>query len=444
MGLGLMKRATKTLLGWIALFLISFIPVFLWFNFSSGTDNFSSYESATHSLGELFGLVGMTLFAFTFVLSTRMKWIEDVFGGLDKVYISHAVLGGLSFVFVLAHPIFLVLKFIPERIDLAATYILPSGHWSVNFGIISLVGMLGLIFVTLFTKMRYHRWKYTHEFFGLFFVFAVLHIFMVRNTFANDNIFYGYYIYAAVVSVVGILAFVYSLLIRNFVFKKYVYEIKSINRFGTCFEIIFSPKNRALLYKAGQFIFVKFFNDKISKEAHPFSVASKSNEGEIKIIVKKLGDYTAKLDNLKVGDRVSIEGPYGKFNFGRDDSGDAVWIAGGIGITPFIGMAEDILENKDSRKVTLFHCVGFEEDLAGRSLFEEVSKRCKNFIYVPWNSAKKKRRITIEDVYNLSGGFDGKNFFLCGSRALKRDIAKGLKEHGVKSKDIHEEEFDFK
>ena len=67
-----MKIKTKSLFGKISLALISIIPILLWFLYGRGTTEILT--DPLHSLGELFGLVGMTMFALTFVLSTRIKF----------------------------------------------------------------------------------------------------------------------------------------------------------------------------------------------------------------------------------------------------------------------------------------------------------------------------------------------------------------------------------
>ncbi len=435
-----MQHTTKKFLGRTGLIVLILIPVYLWFAFGD-PGGFATYGDSVHSFGELFGLIGMTIFALTFVLSTRIKWIEDVFGGLDKVYLVHGILGGSALIFILAHPIFLVLKFIPSNMAQAAAYLLPSQYWSTNFGIIALFGMLLLIWITLYTKMKYHRWKFTHEFLGLVFFFAVLHVFLIRGNGSEGIIFQGYYIYAAVVSIIGLWAFSYSLFLKNRAIKNAVYKIKNIKHVGEVFEIVLTPEHKPISYKSGQFIFVRFYNQKLSTESHPFSIASKSDSEELKIIVKKLGDFTRKMVHLNPGDKVSVEGPYGRFNFKNHKNRNQIWLGSGIGVVPFIGMSEEVDEHKS--KVDFYYTEKERKDFVGLQVLEEVSKKSKNFRFIPWAS-KERGRINVHNLKELSGDLSSKEFLICGSPSFKESLINQLLEVGVKKSRIHEEVFDFR
>jgi predicted ferric reductase len=423
--------------------LLSIVPVFLLFQY--GPSASLSYSDVTQKLGQISALIGVTLFALTFVLSTRFRIIEDAFGGLDKVYMTHGIIGSIALVLLLFHPILLVLKFIPSNFNLAAQYLLPGSYWSVNFGMIALLGLAILIGVTIYSKVKYQKWKFSHEFLGAIFMIAILHIFLIRTSGARDYIFNGYYVFAAIVSFIGMSAFLYSLLLRDKISKHKTYRIKDIQTYskGTVFRITFAPEKDALKYKSGQFVFLRFFNKKMSSEPHPFSIASKSDDPELKVYIKKLGDYTSELSNLKVGDKTIIEGPYGKFNFTNTKSNlDQVWAAGGIGITPFIGMAQDL--TKDMKKnITLYYAVNFEDELLELEIFNAIAKNNKNFQVIPWIK-DKNGYLDAKAIKEHSGSLKNKEFYICGPPGMKGALAKGLIESGVKDKRIIMEDFSFR
>ncbi len=88
-------------------------------------------------------------------------------------------------------------------------------------------------------------------------------------------------------------------------------------------------------HRPGQFAFA---TSEASEGAHPYTIASAWNDEarRIRFVTKELGDHTGRLrQTLKVGQPVTIEGPYGCFDF-DDGRPRQIWIGGGIGITPFI------------------------------------------------------------------------------------------------------------
>lgn len=432
----------KAFIGWFILFFISLLPAFIWYFFRENTYGLTSYADATHAIGQLSGLIGMTMFALTFVLATRFKFIEDTFGGLDKVYIVHSIMGGVSFVLILIHPLFLVLKFIPSNMYLAAVYLLPSAHISINIGIIAFISMILLLSITFYFKIKYNIWKMSHKFLGFVFIFACLHIFLVRDELARDNIFSGYYIYVAIVSVIGVSSFIFTLLVSSLKLREVIYKIDSIerNRNGL-HSLVMSPVYKSIRYNAGQFIFLKVYNKNISKESHPFSIASKSNDDKLRIVVKELGDFTSKLERLKIGDRVGIEGPYGRFN--KQSESDQIWIAAGIGVTPFLGMAQD-LKKDIKHKVDLYYTVKSKEDFVSINQLKAIeSKTDGNFRVIPWIS-NEAGRLTIEQIKEISRSFSKKEIYLCGPTEFKNSIKLGLKLFKVSDDKIFEEEFNFK
>ena len=386
---------SKLILAWTGIFIIGIIPVLLLLVFGP-----KNYTSISHTLGQVCGLMGVTFFALTFILSTRAKWIENLFGGLDKVYPVHAVMGATSFVLVLLHPLFLVMKYIPANIQLAATYLLPGGLISVDFGIFALLGMIILLMITIYGNWKYHYWKFSHEFLGAFFILAILHIFLVRSTVARDYIFNGYYIYVAIVSIIGLGSFIYSLSRTDLRGKNY--RVKKLNEISGCYEIYLEPDrdgktadnddngNNSITFKSGQFVFVKFHNKNVGRESHPFSIASASGIGEFRIIAKSLGDFTGRLGKLREGNKVIVEGPYGRFhqspradrrhphiNHGHIDFihnyDDEIWVAGGIGITPFLGLAEDFRSSK-ARRVDLYYSVKNKSEFVNLEELQDIAK----------------------------------------------------------------------
>jgi len=426
----------RALIGLIVLIIISMLPLIPWYFFSPVRGLAFNYENVTHSLGQMAALVGMTMFSLTFVLSTRIKAIDRLISGLDKAYSLHHILGSLAFILLLFHPILLVLKFVPTRIDLAARYLLPFHGISVDLGIIALGGMIALLAATYYMSIKYNYWLVSHKWLGLFFLVAIAHIFLVRGTASRDYIFTGYYAYVAVVSIIGASAFLYSLLLKRVRLVKY--RVKSVKVYSsTVFDISLEPIRRPLRFQAGQFAFFRFH--RLGSEYHPYSIASATNSKTIRVMVKSLGDYTEKMGNVKKGDLVSVEGPYGGFTV-KNHSDEMLWIGAGIGITPFLGMAKDIAQAR-SGKARLFYCARTEDDLvAADELFALEKQSGKQFSIIPWCSSTKGR-ISLENFKPLD---KVRSIYLCGSLAFKDSLISQFVKYGIPRANIHDEDFAFK
>jgi predicted ferric reductase len=423
----------KSFLGWTAIILIALIPVFLFIVLGS------HYSISLRTLGRIFALVGITLFALNFILSTRLKFLEETFGGMDKVYLVHGIVGGTAFMFILAHPIFLVANLIPSHIVQAASFFIPGGILSLDFGLIAILGLVSLIFITFFAKIKYNHWKFTHEFMGGVFAIAVLHILLVPTSVASDNIFPGYYLFASIITAIGAIAFVYSLIIRKKL-KYAPYVVKQIKINNNIIELELEPEAKPIQYQSGQFVFLRFDNKSLTKEPHPFSIASKSNFPIIKVFIKESGDFTNNLTSLRNGDRVSLEGPYGKFNFRNFEEKSQIWIAGGIGITPFLGMIEELKEMPNYNAVFIY---SFKENYIVTKKFADEMNKMKNLEFVSWNS-EKMGNLTIGKIIEDKISLKNKDILICGPSVMKESLIKGLNELGIKKNKIHEEVFDLK
>ena len=433
----------KNIIGWTLLILISILPIILLFVFGPASNNLFTFSEFTQKLGEISALVGMTLFALTFILSARLKFVEDMFGGLDKVYAAHCFTGGLAFSLILFHPILLVLKFIPSNMTLAAKYLLPGSFWSVNFGIIALLSMFVLLYFTFYTKIKYHKWKFSHKFLGLIFIIAVFHVMLVRGTASRDFIFHGYYYYIVSVSIIGIASFFYTLFLKKRITKEAIYKVVEVNSKKELNEFVFASVGKPLEYRSGQFIFVRFYNENLSSESHPFSIASKTNDPNIKIVVKNLGDFTSRLNNIKIGDKVALEGPYGRFHCVGDGVSNEVWIAGGIGITPFIGLAEEIKDKNIGHKIDLYYSVKTKDELIAADNFKDIEKHNKNFRFFPWITTESGY-ITLDKIIERSGDIKDSEIYICGPPAFKKSLKETMINMGIKENKICDEDFNFR
>jgi predicted ferric reductase len=108
-------------------------------------------------------------------------------------------------------------------------------------------------------------------------------------------------------------------------------------------------------HRPGQFAFIRF-DDREGQ--HPFTIASADHgDRQLSFEIKALGDYTRSLGKrLQAGQPVYVEGPYGRFDIARHDrQAQQIWIAGGIGVTPFLAWLESLQERPDDAPAAELH-----------------------------------------------------------------------------------------
>ena len=117
-------------------------------------------------------------------------------------------------------------------------------------------------------------------------------------------------------------------------------------------------------HRAGQFAFI---TSSRAEGAHPYTIASAwdGTDRRITVITKALGDHTAALpQKLRIGQRVTVEGPYGCFTFDAPEPRQ-IWIGAGIGITPFVARMKQLAQGGAApREIDLFHPTAVEDPAA--------------------------------------------------------------------------------
>ncbi len=138
-------------------------------------------------------------------------------------------------------------------------------------------------------------------------------------------------------------------------------------------------------FKSGQFLQLALDNYDSSSgwpDSRAFSIASGRNESELRIIVSRKGEFTARMFNtINMGSEVWIRMPFGMFNL--DSPTDSiVLIAGGTGVSRFIPLLQSITENRSGNlSVKLFYGVRHPRLIIIEELLEACLRRSESFTY---------------------------------------------------------------
>ncbi|MBZ5616797.1 MAG: FAD-dependent oxidoreductase [Acidobacteriia bacterium] len=145
------------------------------------------------------------------------------------------------------------------------------------------------------------------------------------------------------------------------------------------------PRN--FLFNAGQFVDLAPRGprpDGSDGLTHTFSIVSSPLAEEI-VMATRMRDTAFKraLSILPIGAEVRIKGPMGSFTLHKNVSRPAVFLAGGIGIAPFLSMLSYAAVNKPHPAISLFYANRYLEDAAFMDTLRELESSTENFRFVP-------------------------------------------------------------
>lgn len=447
---------------WIPLLAIVIgVPLFFWSMSISVTGQLSAYTIMT-LLGQATGIVGAQLFALTLILGARLRFMEFFFGGLDRMYVIHHRIGVIAFSLLAVHPLILAFRFVGDSLEDVMDFLIPINNTvSKDFGIYSLLGMLLLIGLTFYGSFfNYPKLKFAHKFLGAAFFLGFLHMFFVPGAMQMVVIGNDYSmaladevlskntvlkLFCLSVSLFGIAAFSYRTLFGKYLVKRFDYSVSEVKMIGqSIVEITLSPLKKAMVHLPGQFAMLSFVNAKgLSQEEHPFTISSASSafpNGEIRFSIKALGDYTSLLPSITTGVKAKLEGPFGEFTYSYG-SQKQIWVAGGIGVTPFVSMAEDLLtQDTMEHVVDFFYSVRSDADGAYKEIFTKLAAKHKNFVfhYMP---SDKAGYVTGELIMKEISDAKKRDFFVCGPPPMMAALTDQLIALTIQEKQIHSEKF---
>lgn len=418
--------------------------------------NTYKYNQSIFAYPMILGAAAYTWLVAEFILISRPKFIEKYFG-MDKFYRFHGWMAIISIGLVLLHK-FTILGY--GR--LARAY----GDGALNLfaavAVISLVLMVDSVILKikpilwirkLVEKVRIFKYEHYvafHNLSAIALILMLIHVLLTSAARENLPVRLVYILYFTL----GVGFYLYHRVFKIFILKKHRFLVKEvIKESANMCTLRFVPeKEQVFQYQPGQFGFFRIMGKHVTYDEHPFSISSTpSNKEFLSVTIKALGDYTSNVINVEPGDKVYIDGPFGKFSYTRyPDEKSTVLIAGGVGITPVLSMLRFMHSQEKDRKVILLWGVNSRTELICRNEIERMRKEMRNFVFIPvmsmdasWEGEKgyidedKINKILLEYGYNISSA----GFYICGPAIMMSSVIQGLKALGVKRKRIHFEKF---
>ena len=449
--------------GFLVVGFLCIAPIALWASAAPLDSRFIDSTTTLMSIAVILGLAGFSAYALNIVLGARLKPISSFFGGLDRMYSIHRLNGRFAFVLLVTHGLAMIASRATVAFEQVGSLFDPSDGWATPLGIVALVLMSIAIGLTLYARLSHETFVYVQRSLGAIFFLGGLHVFLTPGTKAISA---PLTIYLGILVAAAAMSFGYRSLFGDVLVRRHAYEVTGVRPLDpSVVEITMAPKGRPLEFTPGQFVFITFFSDSfnaqfhpfsmtpegasaiisvrpgdVRNQFHPFSITSAAGEADLRVAVKAVGDYTTAMRSLSGGAVARAEGPYGSFSFLNVEGNKQVWIAGGIGITPFLSMARSLPP------------AGYEVDLYFGAKTLEASYFLEELLYL--SDRNKGLRVfpfpedtlghlSADYIAGTSKGLADKEILICGPPVMIDVLTSQLEAKGVARERIHFERFGF-
>lgn len=200
----------------------------------------------------------------------------------------------------------------------------------------------------------------------------------------------------------------------------------------------FKPAQK-ISYTAGQFIELYVPHDHPDERGikHWFTLSSSPTDKLISITTKfagaKSSTFKKHLFALSPGAKLQIVEPMGDFVLPKDKSIPLVFVAGGMGLTPFHSMVKWLSDHGEKRQIQVLLAANKPDDFVFADLFKKYGAELIQIVSEPspeWLG--ETGRLSAEKILELTGRPDGKRIYVSGPEPMVEALEKDLQAHGVK------------
>lgn len=444
-----MRKAACWILAAVQLLVVT--GCWLWFHTHHAMGNLLTGDSVGKLLawGRLAGLLAVLAILFQLMLVGRVRWVERCYG-MDRLTRLHHVSGFALVLLLLLHPILVTfghamqadLSYWEQIADFCKTW---RGLLTAVIGLSLMIGAIVFSVLVLLKRVRYELWYATHLVLYVAFGLTVLHQVVSGSDLTDHPAFKLYWIALYAFVFVNLAAYRFARPLLTFARHRFVVT-QVVPEAGDVTSVYIEGKQlETFRVESGQFMIVRFLADGFRWEAHPFSMSCLPNGKHLRLSIKRLGDFTRRIPELKPGTPVLIDGPHGVFTSRKCSSSKALLIAGGIGVTPIRSLAEELVESGHD-VVMIYGNRNSGTIVFKRELDELAAQAGSKFhrVYVMSDDPAwpgEKGRVDRERIARLVPDLVDRDIYLCGPPVMMKGVRTALASLNVPASRIHDERF---
>lgn len=408
--------------------LVAIAPMFalVWWAFPAGLTLWRTIAIVT-------AWAGCGLLAANLVLAIREPHVARLLGGLETIYSWHHRSGLLAYLLLLCHPLALAFDDSLEAPQLAWQALAPwLQSWPVWLGWAALLLLMAGLFSTFALHLPYRRWRGFHFVLGLGVLLGLAHVYALLGG-GNPLIF---------LMLVAILALSGRIFFSDLGVSAYPYQVSQVvHQASGMIEARLRPHAGVMSVTPGQFVLAAFGEGSHYHgcgEYHPFTVSGIETGGELRVAIKALGPCSQRIQQLEPGVQVRLQGPFGVF-LAQASSAPQLWVAGGIGITPFMAA---LRAHPCTQPTTLLYLFRSEADAAFLTELNAMADTDPQFKFLP--CASDKGRPDFAKILPKISRISEREVYICGPLPMVETLMPFLRKSGVAASAIHHERFDFR
>jgi phenol hydroxylase P5 protein len=207
--------------------------------------------------------------------------------------------------------------------------------------------------------------------------------------------------------------------------------------------------DRKVDFQAGQYINLEI---PALNQSRAFSMANAPHDGEVELNIRIVpgGLVTTYIhQQLKVGDKLKLSGPYGRFFIKKSTNTPMLFIAGGSGLSSPKSMILDLLNEGCDLPMTLMYGARSQSELYYEQEFKDLAAKHPNFTYVaslsdePADSGWTGPRGFVHEAAkaHFNNDFSGRKAYLCGPPPMIEAAISTLMQGRLYERDIYAEKF---
>jgi ferredoxin-NADP reductase len=218
---------------------------------------------------------------------------------------------------------------------------------------------------------------------------------------------------------------------------------------------IMFEKPAGFTYKAGQFCNIEFPPEVIPAPNNKknFSLSSSPTEDFLSITIRHgISLFKKKLETLEIGSSITFTAPYGKFVLNEESRKTAVFLTGGIGITPFHAMIKDTTDRNLTKKIILIYSNKSPDDIPFKKELDALDQKNEHLtIYhtitqdgttaAGFSWSGKRGRIDEAMIRELVPEINNSEFYVCGPVQMVLSLKALLTQMQIDPTQIHFELF---